>query len=92
MNLMMRVTGFTRGAKRARHFMSSAFPPVILYLSIVKAIDTTAGVMKGSKGRSGCSDKEWLVIGGTRQSNFKNVLRKLAELKFIRKISETFWE
>jgi hypothetical protein len=61
-------------------------------LAIVKAIDPTAGEMRGSKGRSGCSDKEWLVIGSTRQSNFKDVLKKLAGLDFIRKITETFWE
>ena len=61
-------------------------------LNIVKAIDPTAGEMKGSKGRSGCTDKEWLVIGSTRQSNFKEVLKKLAGLDFIRKITETFWE
>ncbi len=61
-------------------------------LAEVKAIDPTAGEMKGSKGRSGCSDMEWLVIGNTRQKNFKDVIRKLAELSYIRKITETFWE
>ncbi len=61
-------------------------------LAEVKAIDPTAGEMKGSKGRSGCSDKEWLVISSTRQPGFKETIRKLAELKYIRKITETFWE
>jgi hypothetical protein len=61
-------------------------------LAEVKTIDPTAGEMKGSKGRSGCSEEEWLVIGSTRQSGFKEVLRKLSELKYIRKITETFWE
>ncbi|MEO8512318.1 MAG: hypothetical protein ABI543_02035, partial [Ignavibacteria bacterium] len=61
-------------------------------LKELKAIDPTAGEMKGSKGRSGCSDMEWLVIGSTRQKNFKDVIKKLAELSYIRKITETFWE
>lgn len=61
-------------------------------LNEVLAIDITAGVMKGSKGRSGCSDKEWLCIGSTRQRGFKEVLKKLSSLKYIRKITETFWE
>lgn len=58
----------------------------------VLKIDTTVMVMKGSKGRSGCSDKEWLCIGSSGQPGFKNVILKLAELSCIRKISETFWE
>jgi len=61
-------------------------------LKEVQAIDSTAGVMKGSKGRSGCTDKEWLVIGSSRQPGFKTVITKLASLKYIRKINETFWE
>jgi len=61
-------------------------------LAEVKAIDPTAGEMKGSKGRSGCTDEEWLVISSTRKPGFKEIIRKLAELKYIRKITETFWE
>jgi len=61
-------------------------------LAEVKAIDPTAGEMKGSKGRSGCTDAEWLVISSTRKPGFKEIIRKLAELKYIRKITETFWE
>lgn len=62
------------------------------FLSVVKAIDSTASEMKGSQGRSDCGDMEWLVIGNTRQTGFKNVLKRLSELKYIRKITETFWE
>jgi hypothetical protein len=58
----------------------------------VQAIDPTAGILKTSKGRSGCSDKEWLVISSTRQANFKQVILKLAGLSYVRKITETFWE
>lgn len=58
----------------------------------VTSIDATAKIHKGSKGRSGCSDSEWLVIGESRQSNFKDVIKSLAKLKYVREISETFWE
>lgn len=58
----------------------------------VMAIDPTAGIYKTSKGRSGCSDKEWLVISSTHKANFKTVILKLAALSYVRKISETFWE
>ncbi len=58
----------------------------------VQSIDPTAGIYKTSKGRSGCTDKEWLCISKTRQPDFKKVILKLAELNYIRKISETFWE
>lgn len=61
-------------------------------LKEVQAIDSTVGVMKGAKGRSGCSDKEWLCIGSSHQPGFKMVITKLAALKYIRKINETFWE
>ena len=61
-------------------------------LAEVKAIDPAAQEMKGSKGRSGCTDTEWLVISSTRKAGFKEIIRKLAGLKYIRKITETFWE
>lgn len=60
--------------------------------SYVSSIDKTLGLYKTSKGRSGCSDKEWLCIGSSLQPGFKNTIIKLAGLSYIRKISETFWE
>jgi hypothetical protein len=61
-------------------------------LAVVKSIDPEASEMKGSMGRSGCSDQEWLVISSTRKTGFKDIIRKLAELEYIRQITETFWE
>lgn len=58
----------------------------------VIAIDPMLGIYKTSKGRSGCTDKEWLCISSTRQPNFKSVILKLAALNYVRRISETFWE
>jgi hypothetical protein len=62
-----------------------------IYKEVYK-IDSTAIYYKGSKGRSACSDKEWLCIGSSRQPGFKKVIQKLAELPYIRQITETFWE
>ncbi len=61
-------------------------------LLFVKSIDPTAEELKGSKGRINCTKNEWLVIGSTRQDGFKSVLKKLANLPYIKKINETFWE
>ncbi len=58
----------------------------------VKKIDPTAGLMKGSSGRSGCQPDRWLVIGNTHQPRFKRVLYDLASLPFVEKIQETFFE
>lgn len=58
----------------------------------VSGIDATLSLMKGSKGRSGCSSSEWLCIGSSRQERFKEVIIALADKKYIRKITETFWE
>lgn len=61
-------------------------------LNEVTAIDPTAKVYKGSKGRIGCKDNQWLVIGESRQSNFKKVIRTIAGLNYVVQINETFWE
>lgn len=62
-----------------------------IYKEVLK-IDSTVGMFKGSKGRSGCLGKEWLCIGSSRQPGFKQVILKIAELSYIREISEVFWE
>ena len=62
------------------------------YFKEVSGIDTTLALYKTSKGRSKCSDKEWLCIGSSHQKNFKDVILALAKLSYIRQISQTFWE
>lgn len=57
----------------------------------VQKIDRTA-VKNGGRGRVGCSEKEWLVIGTTQQKNYVRVLYDLAALPFVKRIEETFWE
>lgn len=57
----------------------------------VKKIDPTAQ-KNGGRGRVGCSEMEWLIIGSTHQKNYMRVLHDLAALPFVNKIEETFWE
>jgi hypothetical protein len=61
-------------------------------LNEVKNINPLVGVYKTSKGRSGCSDKEWLCISSSRQKDFKKIILQLAGLSYIRRITQTFWE
>jgi len=62
------------------------------YFKEVSNIDSTLALYKTSKGRSKCSDLEWLCIGSSHQKNFKDVILALAKLSYIRQISQTFWE
>ena len=62
-----------------------------LWLAVAK-IDNSLDLHKGSKGRSGCGENEWLCIGYSHRENFKEIIKALAGLHFIRKITETFWE
>lgn len=80
------------GGEKSSTYYEFCIPANDSVLAEVKSIDPEAGEMKGSKGRSGCTDEEWLVISSTRKPGFKEIIRKLAELKYIRKITETFWE
>ncbi|MFN0174129.1 MAG: hypothetical protein ACKVU0_05730 [Saprospiraceae bacterium] len=61
------------------------------YWRKVQKID--ASVQKNSgKGRIGCKDTQWLVIGSTHQKNYQRVLFQLASLPFVERIEQTFWE
>ena len=62
------------------------------HLAQVKKIDRSLQVMKSSKGRIGCSDKSWLLVGSTQQKNYRAVLYDLAALPYVQRIEETFWE
>jgi len=58
---------------------------------IVQKIDSTIQKNDG-RGRIGCADTQWLVIGSTNQKNYRRVLYQLASLEFVNRIEETFWE
>lgn len=66
-------------------------PAEAKYRRAVQKIDPTAQQNPG-KGRIGCSDKEWLMIGNTHQNRYKRVLYELATLPYVKRIEETFWE
>jgi len=58
----------------------------------VRKIDPSATVQKGSKGRIGCNEQQWLVIGSTHQKNYQRVLYELASLPYVDRIEQTYWE
>jgi hypothetical protein len=58
----------------------------------VQKIDPTARQYPQSKGRIGCRDDQWLIIGSTRQDRYRRVLFELASLPYVERIEETYWE
>lgn len=58
----------------------------------VRRIDKSATRQIGAKGRVGCSERQWLVIGSTHQKNYQHVLYQLASLPYVEQIQQTFWE
>lgn len=57
----------------------------------VKAIDPTVQFMPGSRGRIGAGKDECLCIGETR-ANYREVLTRLADLPYIKRIIECHFE
>lgn len=57
----------------------------------VRRIDKSAQ-KNGGKGRVGCQQNQWLVIGSTNQKNYQRVLFQLASLPFVERIEPVFWE
>jgi hypothetical protein len=57
----------------------------------VLRIDPSA-TRQGSRGRIGCTEHQWLVIGSTHQKNYQRVLYQLASLPYVERIEQTFWE
>lgn len=58
----------------------------------VKAIDKTVQFMPGSRGRIRAGKNECLCIGSTHQKNYRSVLKRLAELSYIKRIIECHFE
>jgi hypothetical protein len=67
-------------------------PDMMRHRSRVKHIDSTLQCMSESPGRIGCGIYENLCIGSTHQKNFRDVLRELAELPYIARIYQSFFE
>lgn len=45
-----------------------------------------------SAGRIGCGPEQYLCIGNTHQANWRQVLYRLAELPYVERIEQVFWE
>lgn len=67
-------------------------PEGTAYRDLVSAIDPSARFLPGSRGRIGCGPGQVLVLGNTHQPGFRQVLRGLAELPFVERIAECFYE
>ncbi len=82
------------GTGKAKHALSYEFciPDTTQCRAEVQSLDPTLQVMPGSPGRIGCKDNESLCVGSTFQPNFKEVLQRLADLTYIQKINERFFE
>ena len=61
------------------------------YWRQVQKIDTTAQKNAG-KGRAGCKESEWLVIGSTYQKDYQRVLFRLASLPYVDRVEQVYWE
>ena len=59
---------------------------------VVNRIDPTVKFFAESPGRIGCGKYESLCIGSTHQKDFRGVLQRLAELKYVQRIDESFFE
>lgn len=60
--------------------------------SEVIAIDPSARLMRGSRGRVGCRPGQWLVLGSTHQPAFAEIIRRLAALPYVERIEPAFHE
>lgn len=67
-------------------------PPTEECKKLVTSIDPTVEITCGAPGRIGCYPDECLCVGSTHQENFREVLRKIAQLPYIEKIDETVFE
>ena len=58
----------------------------------VRAIDPTVQFMPGSQGRIGAPKSGCLCIGSTHHPAYRDVLRRLAELPYVERIVECYFE
>ena len=79
------------GSLRAVHY-EFCIPEGERQAAQVRGIDPTARVMPGSRGRSGCTAGQALVLGNTHQPGYRQVLGRLAALPYVERIAETHFE
>lgn len=74
------------------HLIPLSFLAHPQYKSKVKHIGSTFQCMSEAPGQIGCGTYENLCIGSTHKKNFRDVLRGLAELPYITRINQSFFE
>lgn len=61
------------------------------YRKEVENIDPSLKVQE-APGRIGCGREEYLCLGNTHQENFKEILYRLAQLEYVDRIEQAFFE
>lgn len=79
------------GGKRAWSY-EFCIPDTAEYKIEVEGIDPSVAFFSESPGRIGCGEKELLCTGSTHQKHFDRVLRRLAELPYVQRIDQSFFE
>ncbi|WP_422136644.1 hypothetical protein [Endozoicomonas sp. ALD040] len=67
-------------------------PDNIEYVDQVMAIDPTLVVYRVSPGKIQCRSGEYLAVGDTHQQDYYEVLKKLTELEYVKRIQEATFE
>ena len=82
------------GAANGKRALSYEFciPDMERNRSQVKRIDLILQCMSEAPRQIGCGTYENLCIGSTHKKNFRDVLRGLAELPYITRINQSFFE
>ena len=83
-----------RGPRNGLRSMSYEFciPAGERYATEVQRIDPTVEVMRGSRGRIGCTKSQYLCVGNTGQHGYHQVLEQLAGLDYTSRIVESTFE
>jgi len=79
------------GGLRALHY-EFCIPGDPGYEAEVRQIDPSIQVSKTSPGRIRCAEGEYLCVGNTHQPDFRMVLNKLANLPYVKRIDQAFFE
>ena len=62
------------------------------YAAEVERIDPTVELMRGSRGRIGCTKNQYLCVGQTGQPGYRQVLERLVGLDYTSRIVESTFE
>ncbi len=68
------------------------FPKGYDYEKQLQSIDPELKILPETKGRSGCSKTQSLAIGSTHKPNYKEILLRLSELEFVKRIRRVYYE